>query len=208
MQFLKFIVSGFQSPGAVVQWIILICMFAGIALILERLWYLFLKCGMSSASFMAGISKYLKTGDYDKATQYSTSVNTPLAKSIAAVLQSRGKGAKAAQKAVDEVFLTEAPKIQRNLGTLAMLANVSTLLGLLGTIYGLMQAFDAIANIPAAQRAQALANGIAFAMSTTLFGLIVAVPLIFLHSILGRKSEQLIEEMDEKTAKLINLVEE
>jgi biopolymer transport protein ExbB/TolQ len=88
------------------------------------------------------------------------------------------------------------------------LANLATLLGLTGTIFGLMMAFDAIANVPAAQRAQALATGISIAMSTTLFGLIVAVPSILVHGILAGKSDKVIEEMDEKSAKLINLIEE
>jgi biopolymer transport protein ExbB/TolQ len=183
-------------------------MFVGFAMVLERAWFLFFKCGMGSASFMAGIGKYLKAGDYAKAVQYASSVNTPLAKGVTAILQNRGKGQKAIQKAVDEVFLSETPKIQRNLGLLAVVANVATLLGLTGTIYGLMQAFDAIANVPAAQRAAALASGISFAMSTTLFGLITAIPIIFLHGLLARKSEKIIEEMDEKTAKMINLVQE
>jgi biopolymer transport protein ExbB len=208
MQFLKFIVAGFQSSGATMQWAILLVMFAGFALMLERVFFLYIKCGMGSASFMAGIGKYLKAGDYAKAIQYSSSVNTPLAKSITAILQNRGKGAKTMQKAVDEVFLSETPKVQRNLGVLAMMANVCTLCGLTGTIYGLMMAFDAIANVPAAQRAAALASGISFAMSTTLFGLTAALPIIFVHGLLTRRSEKIIEEMDEKTAKMINLVEE
>jgi len=205
---LKFIVEGFNSTGASVMWIILIIAFIILGLIAERAWYLFLKCGLGSGSFMAGISKYLKAGDYGKAIQYASSVKTPLAKGITMVLQNRGKGVKQVQKSVDEVFLTEVPKISRNLPMLATLANLATLLGLTGTIYGLMIAFDAIANVPAAQRAQALATGISVAMATTLLGLLVAVPTILMHGVLSSKSEKVIEEMDEKTAKLINLVEE
>jgi len=69
-------------------------------------------------------------------------------------------------------------------------------------------AFDAVANAPAAQRATELAKGISVAMSTTLFGLVVAVPGILIQGILAAKSDKVIEELDEKTAKLINLVEE
>ncbi len=205
---LKYIVTGFQSAGSQMQWGILICLFVGLAMLVERIWYLYFKCGMGTSSFMAGIGKYLKAGDYTKATQYASSVKTPLAKGIAAILQNRGKGQKTIQKAVEEVFLTETPKIQRNLSLLSVVANVCTLLGLMGTIFGLMQAFDAIANVPAAQRASALAQGIAFAMSTTLFGLVSAVPIILAQGLLQRRSEKIIEEMDEKTAKMINLVEE
>ena len=157
---------------------------------------------------MSGISKYLKAGDFEKALKYSMSLATPLAKSVTAILKSRGQSAKQVQKAVDEVFLTEAPKVTRNITLINILANIATLLGLIGTIYGLMQAFDAIANIPAAQRAQALASGIAFAMSTTLFGLMVAIPALLTQGILASKSDRIMEELDEKTTKLINIVEE
>ncbi len=208
MQLLNFIVSGFKTSGAFVMWIILIMAFAIAALVIERAWYLFVKCGAGSGTFMSGIAKYLKAGDYDKAIKYASSVRTPLAKGVTTVLENRGKSSKAVQKALDEVFLTETPKINRFIPMLNTLANLATLLGLTGTIYGLMVAFDAVANVPAAQRAQALATGISIAMSTTLFGLIVAVPTMLAHGVISAKSDKVVEELDEKTAKLVNLVEE
>ncbi len=208
MQLFKFIVDGFTSPGSFVMWIILFLAFAIIAIVIERGWYLFLKCGTSSGSFMAGISKYLKAGDYEKAIKYSSSMSTPLSKGVTAILKNRGQSTKQVQKAVDEVFLTEGPKVTKNIAIINIMANLSTMLGLTGTIFGLMMAFDAIANVPAAQRAQALATGISVAMSTTLFGLIVAVPGILCQGILAAKSDKVIEEMDEKTAKLVNLIED
>lgn len=204
----KFIIDGFVSPGNWAMWAILLVGFGTAGLVGERIWFLFFKCGSSSGSFMAGISRYLKSGDYEKAIKYASSVNTPLAKGVTSILQNRGKGSKAVQKSVDEVFLTETPKIARNITFIPTLANIATLLGLLGTIYGLMIAFDAIANVPAAQRGQALATGISVAMSTTLWGLIIAIPSLLVHGILAGKSDRIIEEMDEKTAKLINIVEE
>jgi biopolymer transport protein ExbB/TolQ len=204
----KFIIAGFISPGAFCMWMILAFGFAAIGLIIERAWYLYIKCGTGSTSFMSGISKYLKAGDYEKAIKYASSLTTPLAKSVLAILENRGKPSKVVQKKVDEVFLGEAPKVTRNINMINTLANLATLSGLLGTIYGLMMAFDAIANVPAAQRAQALAMGISTAMSTTLFGLLVAVPAILLQGIFAGRSDKVLEEMDEKTSKLVNLVEE
>ncbi len=206
--FAKFIIDGFVSPGNWCMWGILIIGFISIGMIVERVWYLYFKCGSGGASFMAGISKYLKSGDYEKAIKYASSMATPLAKSVTAVLSNRGKGTKMVQKAVDEVFLAETPKVSRNISFLPTLANLSTLLGLLGTIYGLMIAFDAIANVPAAQRGQALATGISVAMATTLWGLTWAILTLFIHGFISTKADKIVEEMDEKTAKLINLVEE
>lgn len=204
----KFVIDGFMSPGAITMWAILLIGFGILGMVIERVYYLYFKCGTNSGNFMAGISKYMKSGDYEKAIKFASSEKTPLAKGVTAVLQNRGKGGKAVQRAVDEVFLTEAPKITRNIAFLPTLANLATLLGLMGTIYGLMIAFDAIANVPAAQRAQALATGISVAMSTTLWGLLVAIPSLLAHGIVAGKSDGIVEELDEKTSKLINLVEE
>jgi biopolymer transport protein ExbB/TolQ len=207
-QLYKFIIDGFTSPGSFYMWLILLVAFIILAFVVERVWYLFMKCGTSSTAFMAGISKYLKAGDFEKAIKYASSLNTPLSKGITVILQNRGKSTKAVQKSVDEVFLTEAPKVTRNINILNTMANIATLLGLTGTIFGLMLAFDAIANVPAAQRAQALATGISVAMSTTLFGLLVAVPTILIQGFIAGKSDRVVEEMDEKTTKLINLIQE
>ncbi len=208
MQIFKFLVDGFTSPGSFTMWGILLLGFVILGLTVERVWFLFFKCGTGSGTFMAGISKYLKAGDYDKAIKYSSSLTTPLAKGVTAILKNRGQSSRQVQKAVDEVFLSESPKITRNIQIISVMANMSTMLGLMGTIFGLMMAFDAIANVPAAQRAQALATGISVAMSTTLFGLIVAVPGVLFQGILAAKSDGVIEELDEKTAKLINLIEQ
>jgi len=207
MQLYKFVLDGFLTSGSWCMWIILFLFFGGMGLIIERVWYLYVKCGSNTGAFMAGVSKYLKAGEYEKAIKYSAQQNTPLAKGVTAILQNRGRGSKAVQKAVDEIFLTESPKITRFVSIIPTIANLATLMGLMGTIYGLMLAFDAIANVPAAQRAQALATGISVAMSSTLWGLIVAVPMLLLHGIIGAKSDGVMQQLDEKSAKLINQVE-
>jgi len=189
------------------MWMIMFLLWGGIGLVVERVWFLFLTCGTGSGNFMNGISKYLKAGEYEKAVKYASTQKTPLAKGVVAILQNRGRGMKVVQKAVDEVFLAEAPKITRNLPLIPVFANLATLVGLMGTIYGLMLCFDAVANVPVAQRAQALASGISMAMSSTLWGLLVAIPLLTVHSILAGKSDGVVQELDEKTTKLINLVE-
>jgi biopolymer transport protein ExbB/TolQ len=80
------------------------------------------------------------------------------------------------------------------------------LAGLLGTIFGLIMAFDAVANLPAAQRPQALANGISIVMVNTWSGLAVAIPILLLHAVLAMQSERIQEEMEEKAVKVMNLL--
>lgn len=208
MQMFNFLLLGFQSSASLVMWILLVlgCVSAG--LWIERVFYLYLMCDMGTAGFMNTISQYIKAGDFDRAMKHAASSHTPLAKGVLSVLQNRSKGAKAIKKAVDEVFLTEGPKVKRNIFLLNMAANLGTLIGLTGTIYGTMECFDAIANAPAAQRAQQLAAGISITMSATLMGLLVAVPNILFFGILSGKADKIVEDLDEKTTKLINAVEE
>jgi biopolymer transport protein ExbB len=208
MHLFNFLLLGFQSSAQLIMWLILGLFCVAIAIMIERAYYLFFKCDKGTGAFMETISKYIKAGDFDRATKYASSLKTPLAKGVASVLVNRTKGPKAIKKAVDEVFLTEGPRIKRNIFLLNTFANLATLTGLTGTIYGTMECFDAIANAPAAQRAQQLAAGISITMSATLMGLLVAVPCILIHGVLSGKADKIVEDMDEKTTKLINAVEE
>jgi biopolymer transport protein ExbB len=208
MSFLNHIVAGFQITGSFMMWGILIVGLITIGFCVERIWYLYFKCSSGRAAFMESIARFIKANDFDKAIKLASAQTTPLAKSILAVLKNRGQGRKAVTKAVDEVFLSEAPLITKRIALLSMFANLATLLGLSATVYGVMVDFDAIANVPVAQRAQALAAGISIALSGTLFGLMVAIPALFVSGFLAAKADTLIEEMDEKSTKLMNLVEE
>ena len=87
-----------------------------------------------------------------------------------------------------------------------MIANISTLFGLLGTIQGLIQSFSAVASADPAQKAELLAMGISKAMNTTFLGLLAAISIMMLHTFLSSKSEKIINEIDEFSVKLIDLL--
>jgi biopolymer transport protein ExbB len=112
------------------------------------------------------------------------------------------------QNAVDEGTLEVIPKLQARTNYLSMIANVATLTGLMGTIYGLIIAFAAVgsAEIPDDQKTTLLARGISVAMNTTIYGLAVAIPTIIVYNIIQNKTAQIIDEMDEHLVKLINLI--
>jgi biopolymer transport protein ExbB/TolQ len=122
------------------------------------------------------------------------------------LITTRDKGEKALTKVVDEVFVTEVPRIQRYTPMIAVVANLATLMGLLGTIFGLILSFDAVANVPAAQRSQALSAGIQVAMTSTAFGLTIAIIMIFINGLFVTQTDRLIEELDEKSTKMINIL--
>jgi biopolymer transport protein ExbB len=202
------IARGFQttSEGWQFMWVILALGGAAAGLAVERFLYIVLKSSKGRKAFMANLANMLKAEKYAEAANFAKSAQIPLAKVMTAILDNRDKGEKGMTDAMDEVFLTEAPRINRYLNLLATVANIATLTGLLGTIFGLIYTFDAVANKPAAERPAALADGIAVAMGTTFMGLTVAIPALAVQGYFSLTSERLIEEMEEKGLKVMHLL--
>lgn len=186
------------------MWIILIVGIAGFGVVLERVIYIVMKSSKGRAEFMLNFGKLLSAKKFEEAVAYANTSKLPVAKVMHAIVSNKDKGRDGMTSASDAVFLTEAPRVNRYLSIVGVIANVSTLLGLMGTIYGLIYTFDAVANKPAAERPKALADGISIAMGTTLMGLLVAVPLMTAQGFLMMLSERVIEEMEEKGLKIIN----
>ncbi|HIE64486.1 MAG: MotA/TolQ/ExbB proton channel family protein [Nitrospira sp.] len=109
------------------------------------------------------------------------------------------------QDTMDEAAMEVMPRLEARLHYLPNLANVATLLGLLGTIIGLIQAFTAVAVADPSQKATLLAKGISMAMNTTAFGLVVAIPIMLIYSFLQVKTNRILESLDIYALKLLNL---
>ena len=93
-------------------------------------------------------------------------------------------------------MLAALPSLQKRVAIMGLLANIATLLGLLGTIFGLIAAFTSVSQASAAERQEALAAGISQAMYTTAFGISVAIPLLFFHHVLSKRSEKILVEVE------------
>jgi len=125
---------------------------------------------------------------------------------IKAGLQRASRDETQIQNAIDAASLEVIPKLERRLNYLALIANIATLLGLLGTVVGLIHSFAALEAADAAQRQAILAKGISEAMNCTAFGLLVAITTMVMHSILAAKATSLLEEIDEFGVKLLDLL--
>jgi biopolymer transport protein ExbB/TolQ len=132
----------------------------------------------------------------------------PLSKVIkACMIKLINKGTDAEiQAALDEGALIETPQIEKKIGFLAVFGNVATLVGLLGTISGLIACFSAVANADAATKAALLTAGIAEAMHCTAFGLIVAVPCVLAYSFLHNRAQHLIDDINEISIRTFNFI--
>ncbi len=110
--------------------------------------------------------------------------------------------------ALEEGLLEALPAIERRTAYLATFANVATLLGLLGTIIGLIAAFTAVANADPAEKATLLSQSISIAMNTTAFGLMAAIPLLLIHAHLQGKTREIVEGLDIAMVKFLNFMEQ
>jgi biopolymer transport protein ExbB/TolQ len=129
-----------------------------------------------------------------------------LPKVIKAGLTRANKGEVEIQNAIEEATLEVVPKVQKRTASLQALANIATLLGLLGTIIGLIEAFEALEKATPENRQRLLAKGIALAMNTTAFGLVVAIPTLVAHLILSGTTKKILDEIDMYSVKLENLL--
>jgi biopolymer transport protein ExbB/TolQ len=178
-----------------------------IAVLIDRIRVLYFSAAIDKDAFLRGLKKHVYAGDLDKAISFTASQKkTPLTSVIKAGLINVPKGEADVQAAMDEATLRESPRIERRTGYLAMLGNVATLLGLLGTIIGLIHAFGAVANANPADKATILAASISEAMNCTAFGLATAIPALVAYSLLQGRTQQMVDEINETAVAVLNLI--
>jgi len=198
----KFYVDGgmFMHPIAFVS-------VFGIAIMVERFIFLFFKYNINANQFMAQIQKLVMANNVDRAIKLCNAApSAALPKVIKAGLTRANKGEVEISNAIEEATLEVIPNITKRTPTLQQVANIATLLGLLGTIMGLIDAFEAVASAPPDMKTQMLTASIAIAMNTTAFGLIVAIPTLAAFIFLNNTSKKIIDEIDQYSVKLQNLL--
>jgi biopolymer transport protein ExbB len=205
---LESVADYFRSGGAM-MWVILALGGTAAALVAERLHFYLGVCRDDADTLVTGAVRKLNTGDVAGAAKVVNTKPSPAAAILVRAIGSfgDGKGVEAIRRDAEEVAIREVPRYGRRLGYLATIASISTLLGLLGTIFGLQQSFSSLAVTDAAQKASVLAAGIAQAMNTTSFGLIVAIPCLLAHSRLVSLQARRTEECDAAAVKLLNYFE-
>lgn len=193
--------------GGVWMYLILVMSIFAIGIIIERFIFLFFKYNINATAFMAQIQKLVMAGNVDRAIKLCNAApSAALPKVVKAGLTRANKGEVAIQNAIEEATLEVVPMVTRRTPALLALANIATLLGLLGTIIGLIDAFDSLATAAPEDRQEMLSRGIAVAMNTTAFGLIVAIPTMLAHLFLSGISKRIVEEIDQYSVKLENLL--
>ena len=202
-------IAKFFNEGGIFMWIILGVGAFALAVIVERLLFYFITCRGSSRNLVAKIAKAINNNDKEEAENLAASNKSPIAKLLSVAVQRYNKGLayQEIEQGVEETAIKEIPRFSSRLSSLGMFANVATLTGLLGTIFGLQVSFSSLQLAEGAEKATALANGIAQAMNTTAMGLLIAIPCMIAFTQLSNIQSGLTEDLDEATVKMLNYLE-
>lgn len=195
-----------KDGGAWMIPILIVAVFA-MAIAFERLFYILFRANINSTAFMAQIQKLIMANNIDRAIKLcNAEPHAALPRVVKAGLTRANRTEKEIENAIDEATLEVSPRVNKRTGYLAMLANVATLCGLLGTIWGLIMAFQGVATASADMKQTVLAMGISMAMYTTAGGLMVAIPTLLIHAIVLNKSNKILDDVDQYGLKVSNLL--
>jgi len=177
-----------------------------IFIVIERTYVLYFRTSSKRESFLSQMRSLIMSRNLDKAVQYASHDPSPLGKIVKAGLLKVNHDDEVVQSAMDEAALKEVPKLEKRTGFLPMLSNVATLMGLLGTIIGLIRSFAAVSSADAATKATLLSKGISEAMNCTAFGLIVAIPALLFYAMLQSRTQRCIDDINAASVNVVNLV--
>ncbi|MDP6674839.1 MAG: MotA/TolQ/ExbB proton channel family protein [Gammaproteobacteria bacterium] len=188
---------------------IVIVLTLGLAISIER--YLFLsKASVSNRMVWKKITPFIKAGKFKEAVSVTSKSQSAIGQILTYGLDRIKSTARRddIEKAMEESLMEVMPRLERRTHYLATFANIATLLGLLGTIIGLINAFTAVASANPAEKADLLSASISVAMNTTAFGLMVAIPLLLMHTVLQSKTTDIVDSLEMVSVKFLNAVDE
>jgi biopolymer transport protein ExbB len=200
------IVSFFQD-GGLFMYPIVIVLALGVAIAVER-WLFLTMTTAKNKSLWNKITPYLKSGNFNGAMEITTKSKAAIAQIMTYGLN-RVRSARRredVEQAMEESLMEVMPRLEKRTHYLATFANIATLLGLLGTIIGLINAFTAVSNANPAEKADLLSASISVAMNTTAFGLMVAIPLLLVHTVLQTKTTEIVDSLEMASVKFLNAI--
>jgi biopolymer transport protein ExbB/TolQ len=202
------IVSFFQS-GGVFMYPIVVVFALGLAISIERYVYLS-KTSLSNRMVWKKITPFIKAGKFQEAVSVTSKSKSAIGTILTYGLYRIKSAARRddVENAMEESLMEVMPRLEKRTHYLATFANIATLLGLLGTIIGLIRAFTAVSAANPAEKADLLSASISVAMNTTAFGLMVAIPLLLVHTVLQSKTTEIVDSLEMVSVKFLNAVDE
>ena len=205
MEIYSSIVSFFQD-GGMFMYPILIVFTVGVAIAVER-WMQLTRTRNENRKIWDQIQPVLSKGEFDKARSIVNDEKSTISQMLSMGLARQGavRRREDIEIAMEESMMEIIPQLEKRTPYLALLSNIATLLGLLGTIMGLIEAFTAVSNANPAEKADLLSASISVAMNTTAFGLMVAIPLLIVHAVLTSKTGDIVDSLEMATVKALNV---
>ena len=202
----KTIIDFFQE-GGVFMYPIMIVLALGIAIALERYIYLSV-IKRNNKKLLRNLIPLLQNGDFQNAFNTVSKSNHAISRMLVQGLTRMKSSSQRdeIETAMEESMMETIPQLEKRTHYLAMFANIATLLGLLGTIIGLIKAFTAVAAVDPALKGEILSTSISVAMNTTAFGLMTAISLLFVYTVLQTKTTEIIDSLEMSTVKFLNLM--
>ncbi len=206
MDFFYSIVSFFSSGGAF-MFPILIVFAVGFGIAVERYITLTLVTQKNQAVW-AKVQPLLTEGQFEEARDMTKEDDSTISQvlNMGLSLQGAVRRRDEIEIAMEESMMEIVPRLEKRTPYVALASSIATLLGLLGTIMGLIQAFTAVANANPADKADLLSASISVAMNTTAFGLMVAIPLLVTNSVLTAKTGEIIDSLEMASVKALNVI--
>ena len=206
MDFFYSIVSFFGTGGVFMYPILFVFAF-GVAIAVERYITLSMVTNKNRAVWEK-VQPLLSEGDFDEAREMTNADDSTISQvlNMGLSLQGTVRRREDIEIAMEESMMEIIPQLEKRTPYVALFASIATLLGLLGTIMGLIQAFTAVANANPAEKADLLSASISVAMNTTAFGLIAAIPLLVTHSVLTAKTGEIVDSLEMASVKALNVI--
>jgi biopolymer transport protein ExbB len=200
------IVSFFVS-GGLFMYPILFVFAVGAGIAVER-YVTLTRITNKNRGMWTSLQPLIARGEFDKARELTSKDNSTISQLLSMGLERQGAVRRRddIEVVMEEAMMEIIPQLEKRTSYVSLSANVATLLGLLGTIMGLIQAFTAVANANPAEKADLLSASISVAMNTTAFGLIVAIPLLVTHTVLAQKTAQIVAALEMASVKTLNAI--
>lgn len=177
-----------------------------IAIIIDRTIYFLGRGHINARRFLEQIKRLLAANNIDRAKKLCDATSAPVARVAKAGLARAHKGEAAVAQSIEETMIDVQPEFKKRIGALWSLANIATLIGLIGTVFGLINTFDAIGNATPADRQRLLAEGISEALFNTAMGLIIAVLCMMGHLLLNSASKKVMADLESFSLRLENML--
>lgn len=198
----------FLEDGGTFMYFNLVTSMVALAIIVDRAIFFLGKGSVNAKAFLEQIRKLVLATNIERAVKLCSATEAPVAQVAKAGLQRVHKGEIAIAQAIEETLVDVTPHLKKRIQSLWSIANIATLLGLLGTVTGLIKAFGAVSAAKPEERTALLANGISEALNNTALGLGIAVACIIAHAFLSAASKKQVSDMEAFSLKLENLLAE